>query len=405
MKEGIKMAEKVVLAYSGGLDTSISIKWIKDKYNMDVIAALIDCGQPGDLGRAYKRALEIGASKSVLIDARDEFVNDYIFPSIKANLKYEKKYPLATALARPLIAKKLVEIARKEGAKAVAHGCTAKGNDQVRFDVGIRSLAPDLKIIAPQREWVISREEAVKYARQYNIKVPVTKKSPYSIDENLWGRSIECGLLENAWNEPPEDIYEWTKVTRKKDESENLEIGFREGVPVSLNGKNISASDIIKKANKIAGSFGIGRIDMVENRLIGIKSREIYESPAAEIIIEAHRDLESMVLDRELIHYKYMLEEKLAELVYYGLWFTPLRECLNSFVEKSQKYVTGKVKVKIEHKGFKVIGRKSDHSLYDVGLATYNKEDKFDHSHSESFIKLWGYPYELLGKKGRINGK
>lgn len=399
------MADKVVLAYSGGLDTSISIKWIKDKYNMDVIAALIDCGQPGDLGGAYKRALEIGAYKSVLIDARDEFVKDYIFPSIRANLKYEKKYPLATALARPLIAKKLVEIARKEGAKAVAHGCTAKGNDQVRFDVGIRSLAPDLKIIAPQREWVISREEAVKYARQYNIKVPVTKKSPYSIDENLWGRSIECGLLENAWNEPPEVIYEWTKVTRKKDESGNLEIGFKEGVPVTLNGKNISAGDIIKKVNKIAGSFGVGRIDIVENRLIGIKSREIYESPAAEIIIEAHRDLESMVLDRELIHYKYMLEEKLAELVYYGLWFTPLRECLNSFIEKSQKYVTGKVKVKLEHKSFKVVGRKSDHSLYDVSLATYNKEDKFDHSHSESFIKLWGYPYELLGKKGRINGK
>lgn len=399
------MTEKVILAYSGGLDTSISIKWIKDKYNMDVIAALIDCGQPGDLGGAYKRALEIGAYKSVLIDARDEFVKEYIFPSIKANLKYEKKYFLATALARPLIAKKLVEIARKEGAGAVAHGCTAKGNDQVRFDVGIRSLAPDLKIIAPQREWVISREEAVKYARRYNIKVPVTKKSPYSIDENLWGRSIECGLLENAWNEPPENIYEWTKIIRKKDESENLEIGFKQGVPVSLNGKNISASEIIKKVNKIAGSFGIGRVDIVENRLIGIKSREIYESPAAEIIIEAHRDLESMVLDRELIHYKYILEEKLSELVYYGLWFTPLRECLNSFMEKSQEYVTGKVKVKLEHKSFKVVGRKSDYSLYDVGLATYNKDDKFDHSHSESFIKLWGYPYELLGEKGRINGK
>ena len=398
------MTDKVVLAYSGGLDTSISIKWIKDKYNVDVIAALIDCGQPGDLSKAYKRALEIGACKSVLIDAKNEFLNDYIFPSIKANLKYEKKYPLATALARPLIAKKLVEIAKKEGAKAVAHGCTAKGNDQVRFDVGIRSLALDLKIIAPQREWVISREEAVEYAIKHNIKVPVTKKSPYSIDENLWGRSIECGLLEDAWNEPPEDIYEWTKITRDKDEFEYMEIGFSKGIPVSLNGKNIPADIIIKKLNKTAGSYGIGRIDMVENRLIGIKSREIYESPAAEILIEAHTQLESLILDRELMHYKYMLEEKLAELVYYGLWFTPLRECLCSFMEESQQYVTGTVKVKLEHKGFKTVGRKSVYSLYDVNLATYNKEDKFNHSHSESFIKLWGYPYELLGKKGRING-
>ena len=399
------MNDKVVLAYSGGLDTSISIKWIKDKYNMEVIAALIDCGQPGDLNGAYKRALEIGACKSVIIDAKNEFVNDYIFPSIKANLKYEKKYPLATALARPLIVKKLVDIAKKEGARAVAHGCTAKGNDQVRFDIGIRTLAPHLQIIAPQREWVISREEAVKYAMQYNIEVPVTKKSPYSIDENLWGRSIECGVLENAWNEPPEDIYEWTKITKNKDEFEYLEIGFNKGIPVSLNGKNIPAIDIIRELNKIGGSYGIGRIDMVENRLIGIKSREIYESPAAEILIEAHRQLESLVLDRELTHYKYMLEEKLAELVYYGLWFTPLRECLCSFTEKSQEYVTGTVKVKLEHKSFIVVGRKSDYSLYDEGLATYNKDDKFDHTHSESFIKLWGYPYELLGKKGRINEK
>ncbi len=398
------MTDKVVLAYSGGLDTSISIKWLKDKYNMNVIAALIDCGQPGDLNKAYKRALDIGACKSVLIDAKNEFLNDYIFPSIKANLKYEKKYPLATALARPLIVKKLVEIAKKEGAKAVAHGCTAKGNDQVRFDVGIRSLAPDFKIIAPQREWVISRDEAVKYAMECNIKVPVTKKSPYSIDENLWGRSIECGLLENAWNEPPEDIYEWTKITRGKDEFEYLEIGFSNGIPISLNGKKTPADMIIKKLNKTAGSYGIGRIDMVENRLIGIKSREIYESPAAEVLIEAHAQLESLILDRELTHYKYMLEEKLAELVYYGLWFTPLRECLCSFIEESQQYVTGIVKVKLEHKGFKIVGRKSVHSLYDVNLATYNKGDKFNHSHSESFIKLWGYPYELLGKKGRING-
>jgi argininosuccinate synthase len=399
------MSEKVVLAYSGGLDTSISINWIKNKYKMDVIAVLVDCGQPDDLKVAYQRALDIGAVKSVIVDTKDEFINDFIFPSIKANLKYEKKYSLATALARPLIVKKLVDIARKEGAKAVAHGCTAKGNDQVRFDVGIRSLAPDLKIIAPQREWNISREEAIEYAKKCNIKVTVTKKSPYSIDENLWGRSIECGILEDPWKEPPDDIYEWTKITRSSGESGYIEIGFQNGIPVSLNNENISPANIIKELNKTAGSYGIGRIDMVENRVVGIKSREIYESPAAEILIEAHRQLESLVLDRELVHYKYILEEKLAELVYYGLWFTPLRNCLCAFMDQSQNFVSGTVRIKLENKDFKIVGRKSIYSLYDIGLATYDKGNKFDPTYSESFIKLWGYPYEILGKKGRINGK
>jgi len=399
------MKSKVVLAYSGGLDTSISIKWIKDKYNMDVIAALIDCGQPGNLKEVYQRALDIGAVKSVIIDAKDEFINDFIFPSIKANLKYEKKYPLATALARPLIVKKLVEIAVKEGAKAVAHGCTAKGNDQVRFDVGIRSLSTDLKIISPLREWSISREESIEYAKKHNIKINVTKKDLYSIDENLWGRSIECGVLEDPWNEPPDDIYRWTKITKGSSEFEYIEIEFIDGIPVSLNGENIQPLMIINKLNKVAGSYGIGRIDIVENRLVGIKSREIYESPAAEILIEAHRQLESLVLDRELIHYKYILEEKLAELVYYGLWFTPLRKCLSAFINESQNSVTGTVRIKLEKKNFEIVGRKSSYSLYDIDLATYEKGDKFDPKHSESFIKLWGYPYEILGKKGRIDGK
>ncbi|MEA2015416.1 MAG: argininosuccinate synthase [Actinomycetota bacterium] len=397
------MNDKVVLAYSGGLDTSISVKWIKEKYNMDVVAALIDCGQPGDLKKAYQRALDIGACKSVIIDAKEEFIDKYIFPSIKANLKYEKKYPLATALARPLIVEKLVDIAKNQGAKAVAHGCTAKGNDQVRFDVGIRSLAPDLKIIAPLREWALSREEAIKYAADSNIKIPVTKKTPYSIDENLWGRSIECGVLEDPWREPPENIYQWTEVTSDKKGSEYMEIGFLKGIPISLNGKNIPAFDIINKVNRIAGSYGIGRVDMIENRLVGIKSREIYESPAAEVIIEAHRQLESMILDRELVHYKYLLEEKLAELVYYGYWHTPLRECVQSFMEESQKFITGTVKIKLGYKNFSVVGRKSKFSLYDINLATYDKADKFEQKHSESFIKLWGYPYEILSKKRGTN--
>ena len=399
------MSKKVVLAYSGGLDTSVFIKWIKEKYNMDVIAAVIDCGQPEDLKEARQRALDIGAVKSVIVDAKEEFLNDFIFPLIKANLKYEKKYPLATALARPLMVKKMVEIARKEKAEAIAHGCTAKGNDQVRFDVGIRSLAPDLKIIAPHREKSISREEEIEYAKKHGIKIDVTKKSPYSIDENLWGRSIECGVLEDPWNKPPDDIYKWTKIEKGCDESEYMEIGFCKGIPVSFNNENIPPDVIIKKINKLAGSYGIGRIDMVENRLIGIKSREIYESPAAEILIEAHRQLESLVLDRELIHFKYMLEEKMAELVYYGLWFTPLRKCLYEFINESQRYITGTIKIKLEYKNFIIEGRKSDCSLYDKELATYDRGDKFDPKNSESFIKIWGYPYELLGRRGRINGK
>lgn len=393
--------KKVILAYSGGLDTSVSIKWIKEKYGMDIIAALIDCGQPDDLEDAKERALSSGALKSMIIDAKKEFIDDFILPSIKANLKYEKYYPLATALARPLIVKKLVELARMEGADAIAHGCTAKGNDQVRFDVGIRSLAPEMEIIAPLRIWNMTREEEIEYAKQNDIKIEVTKKSPYSIDENIWGRSIECGVLEDPWQEPPEDIYKWTNITKPSDEKEYAEIGFKQGIPVSLNGKEMPVLNIIKDLNESAGSYGIGRIDMIENRLVGIKSREIYESPAAVVLIEAHRHLESMVIDRELAHYKYLLEEKLAEMVYYGLWFTPLKEAIISFIESSQQFVTGKVRVRFETKNFDVVGRESDHSLYDFGLATYDKKDSFDPKHSESFIKLWGYPYEILGKKRR----
>lgn len=395
------MKEKVVLAYSGGLDTSVSINWIKQNYRMDVVALLINCGQPDNLEEAYKRAISAGASKAIIIDAQNEFVRNYVFPSIKANLKYEKNYPLATALARPLIVEKLVEVAQKEKAGAVAHGCTAKGNDQVRFDVGIRSLNPNLKIIAPLREWKLSREEEIEYAKKHNIPVKVSKKSPYSIDENLWGRSIECGVLEDPWEEPPEEIYIWTHITRAKDETLFTEIEFEKGVPVAMDGELLPGPELIKRLNQLAGSFGIGRIDMVENRLIGIKSREIYEAPAASVLIEAHRQLESMVLDRELLHYKYLIEEKLSELTYYGLWFTPLRNCIASFIEESQRYVSGKVRVKLEYKNFSITGRESPYSLYDLKLATYDKEDIFDPKYSESFIKIWGFPYEILAKKGR----
>ena len=397
------MSDKVVLAYSGGLDTSISISWIKENYKMDVIAALIDCGQPDDLEEAYQRALDTGACEAIIVDGKDDFIKDYIYPSIKSNVKYEKTYPLATALARPLIVEKLVDVAKSKKAKAVAHGCTGKGNDQVRFDVGIRSLAPDLKIIAPQREWNLSREDAIEYAEKNNIKITVTKKSPYSIDENFWGRSIECGVLEDPWNEPPEDIYKWTSIKKDPGESGYAEIEFEKGIPIALDGKKMTGLELINKLNSDAGAFGIGRIDMVENRLVGIKSREIYESPAAEVLIEAHRQLEALVLDRELVHYKYLIEEKMAELIYYGLWFTPLKDSLLAFIEETQKYVTGKIRIRYDHKSFRVVGRKSDHSLYDLKLATYDRTDQFDPKHSESFVKLFGYPYEILGRKGRIN--
>ncbi len=397
------MAEKLILAYSGGLDTTVAIKWLQENYNADVIAVLVDLGQPDNLKDAYDRALDTGAKKAFIIDARDEFLKDYVSLAIKANSKYEKKYPLATALARPLIAKKLVEIADKENASMIAHGCTAKGNDQVRFDVGIRSLNPDIKIIAPMRIWKLSREEEIEYAQNHNIKINVSKNKIYSIDENIWGRSIECGNLEDPYNEPLEEIYKWTKILKKPDEYEYIEIDFEKGDPVALNGKKLSATDLVFDLNKIGGQYGIGRIDMVENRLIGIKSREIYEAPAAEILIEAHSQLESLVLDRELIHYKYLIEEKLSEIIYYGLWFTPLRQCIQKFVEESQTYVTGKIRIKLEYKNFSVVGRKSDYSMYDYSLATYDKSDMFDPKHSESFIKLWGYPYEILAKKGRKN--
>ncbi len=396
------MKDKVILAYSGGLDTSVSIKWIKENYNMDVVAILIDCGQPDDLEEAKKRALENGALDSRIVDARKEYIEDFIIPALKANLKYEKNYVLATALARPLIVKKLVEVAKEYNAKAIAHGCTAKGNDQVRFDVGIRSLNPGLKIIAPLREWKLTREEEIEYAKKYGIKINVTKKSPYSIDENLWGRSIECGELENPWNEPPDGIYGWTKIQHSPESQEYIDIGFEMGIPTTLNEVKKDLFEIIKSLNVIAGSYGIGRSDMVENRLIGIKSREIYEAPAATILIEAHRQLESLVLDRELVHYKYIIEEKMSEMVYYGLWFSPLMDCIKSFMEESQQYVSGSIRVKLGIKSFSVVGRKSDNSLYDVSLATYDKGDVFDPKHSESFIKIWGYPYEILGSKGRI---
>jgi argininosuccinate synthase len=397
--------EKIVLAYSGGLDTSIAIKWLQEEYDVDVIALGVDVGQGGDLEEAKERALKIGALESYLIDAKAEFVSDYLFPALKANALYEGKYPLVSALSRPLIAKWQVEIAASDNAQGVAHGCTGKGNDQVRFEVSIGALNPDLKIIAPMREWSMSREKAMDYASKHGIPVPTSKKKPYSIDENLWGRAIECGVLENPWNEPPRDIYELTcDVSETPNEMRYVEIDFVEGIPVAIDGKKTNAVDLIAKIGEIAGQNGFGRLDMIENRLVGIKSREVYEAPAALSLILAHQSLEELTLEREVLHYKSMLEQKYAELIYYGLWFSPLKDALDGFIEKTQERVSGTIRLRF-HKGTcAVVGRKSEESLYDYSLATYEEADQFSHDSAKGFIDLWGLPSRVWAKKCRESG-
>lgn len=395
--------KRVVLAYSGGLDTSVMIKWFLENYNCEVIAFAADLGQGEHLEPLRERAVKTGAKDIVIEDLKDEFITDFIWPALRANVKYEKKYPLATALGRPLISKKLVEIAKQYNADAVAHGSTGKGNDQVRFEVSVMALAPELKILAPVRDWEMkTRDEEIDYAIKHNIPIDVTKKKPYSIDINLWGVSIECGVLEDPNFEPPEDIYLWTKsINEAPDNAEYIEIDFEQGIPVGLNGKKIGAQKLINTLNILGGKHSIGRIDMVENRLVGIKSREIYESPAAEILISAHHELEALCMDRETFHFKQTLETKYSELVYYGWWYSPLREALDAFVSKTQEYVSGTVRMKL-HKGNAIpVGRKSDYSLYDIKLATYDKGDLFDQKLAKGFIDLWGLPLKVIGKRNK----
>ncbi|MBU1853901.1 MAG: argininosuccinate synthase [Candidatus Omnitrophica bacterium] len=388
------MSKKLVLAYSGGLDTSVALRWLADK-GYEVIAYLADVGQAVNFDQLKKRALSAGASKVIVEDLKKEFALDFVFPSLKAGAVYESKYLLATALSRPIIAKGMVNVARKYNAKAVAHGCTGKGNDQVRFEVTINTLAPELKIIAPLREWdMCTREEEIRYAKKHKIDIDVTKKSPYSLDKNIWGISIECGVLEDPWKEPPEDAYKMTVAPQKAPNKPTyIEVEFKNGVPVKINGDIYEAVELIMKLNKLGGANGIGRTDLVENRLVGIKSREIYEAPAAWILYKAHKDLENLVLDRELLHFKEGLSLKYAELVYYGLYFTPLKKAIDAFVEDTQKHVTGIVRVKLLKGVASVAGRKSPYSLYKKEMATYDKGDEFDRSIAEGFIKVWGMPY------------
>ncbi len=395
--------EKVVLAYSGGLDTSVLIKRLEEDYNLQVIAVVVNVGQEEDLEKIKERALSVGAFKAYVVEAAKEFVNDFISPALKANALYEGKYPLVSALSRPLIAKHLVKIAEREGASYIAHGCTGKGNDQVRFEVSIAALAPEIKVIAPVREKMMSRDEAIDYARRKGISVPVSKEKPYSIDENLWGRAVECGELEDPWVEPPEDAFELTvDPSKAPDEAEYLEIGFEKGLPVSLNGRKMVLDELIKEVGQIAGRHGFGRVDMVENRLVGIKSREVYEVPAALSLIKAHEDLESLTLEREVFHYKKILEQKFAEIVYYGQWFSPLREALQAFFDKTQERVSGVVKLKFYKGNASVVGRKSPNSLYDFSLATYEgEEDLFSHRAAKGFIELFGLPLKVWARKGK----
>ncbi len=387
------MSDKVVLAYSGGLDTSVAIRWLKETYDLDVIAVTVDVGNERDLSAIREKALNTGAVKALVIDAKDTFINDYVFPALKADALYEGEYPLATALSRPLIAKLLVDVAREETAQAVAHGCTGKGNDQVRFEVSISTLAPDLKTIAPAREWGMTRQETINYAQRYGIPVPITSASPYSIDENLWGRSIECGILEDPWIEPPEEVFIGTK---SPDAAPNVpgyvEVGFEDGIPVNINGQNLDGVSLTEWLNEVAGEHGVGRIDHLESRLVGIKSREIYEAPAAVVLLKAHLALEALTLSKDQMRFKHKVAQEYADLVYNGLWFSALRQDLAVYVESSQRFVAGVVRLKLFKGSCHVVGRKSPYSLYSHGLATYDAGDEFDQGASPGFIHIWGLP-------------
>ncbi|MGQ9675776.1 MAG: argininosuccinate synthase [Chloroflexota bacterium] len=398
--------QKVVLAYSGGLDTSVAIRWLQEQYGVEVIALTVDLGaQDKDLDRIREKALKIGAVKALVIDAKDLFVKYFVFPALRAGAVYEGKYPLATALARPLIAKLLVDVARQEGASAVAHGCTGKGNDQVRFDVAVTALAPDLKVVAPMRDWKMSREEEMEYAAERGIPVPTTVASPYSTDENLWGRSIECGVLEDPWTEPPEDVFIWTKSPASAPDTPTyLEIGFEKGIPVSLDGQMMDGVSLIYALHEIGGKHGVGRIDHIENRLVGIKSREVYEAPAAVILHEAHRCLEDLTLTKDVARFKALVAQEYSDLIYNGLWFSPLHQDLAAFVASSQRYVTGTVRVKLFKGSCQAVGRKSPLSLYNIGLATYDKGDLFDYRAAEGFINIWGLPLRTQARAQILGG-
>lgn len=386
------MSKSVVLAYSGGLDTSVAIKWIPEKYDgMEVIALTIDLGSEKALPEIRQRALNVGAKKALVVDGRDLFIKYFAFPALQAGAMYEKEYPLATAIGRPLIAKLLVDVAHEHGASAVAHGCTGKGNDQVRMDVSVKTLDAKLEIIAPVREWKMSRPAEIEYARQNNIPIPATVDSPYSTDVNLWGRSVEAGVLEDPWQEPPGDVWLWTKDPEDAPaKARYVEIEFEQGIPVGLDGEEMDGVKLVQQLNDNAGEHGIGRVDHLENRLVGIKTREIYEAPAAVVLHKAHQALEDMTLARDQAIFKNSVSDQISKLIYDGLWFSALHQDLRAYVESSQRHVTGTVRLKMYKGGLMVVGRKSPKSLYNFNLATYDESDSFDQDAALGFIKLHG---------------
>jgi len=401
-KESIPMSkEKVILAYSGGLDTSVAITWLMKDY--DVVAVCMDVGEGKDLDFIHDKALKVGAVESYVLDVKDEFAEEYVLPALQAHAYYEQKYPLVSALSRPVISKKLVEIAHKTGATTIAHGCTGKGNDQVRFEVAIAALDPNLKVIAPVREWKWSREEEIEYAKANGVPVPADLDNPYSVDQNLWGRANECGILENPWNQAPEDAFGITTSPEEApDTPEFVDIEFKEGKPVALNGEELKLADLIQKLNTIAGKHGVGRIDHVENRLVGIKSREIYECPGAITLLTAHKEIEDITLVREVSHFKPILENELSNLIYNALWFSPATEAIIAYIKETQKVVNGTAKVKLYKGHAQVVARKSPNSLYDENLATYTSADSFDQDAAVGFIKLWGLPTQV---NSQVNNK
>jgi argininosuccinate synthase len=398
------MAQRVVLAYSGGLDTSVGIGWLKDATGKEVVAMAIDVGQGGeDMEVIRQRALDCGAVESVVIDAQSEFADDYIMPALKANALYQKRYPLVSALSRPLIAKYLAKTAKELGADTVAHGCTGKGNDQVRFEASVAAISPELTSIAPIRDLALTRDKAIEYAAKHNLPIAQSKKSPYSVDQNVWGRAVETGFLEDPWNAPIEDLYTYTQDPDVLREATEVIIKFDQGIPVAIDGVTYSAIEMVKKVNELAGAHGIGRIDIVEDRLVGIKSREIYEAPAGIALIQAHEELENLTLERDVNRFKKGIEDEWATMVYEGLWFSDLKRSLDVFIDHTQKYVSGEIRLKLRGGRAVVTGRRSEQSLYDFDLATYDTGDTFDSSLAKGFIELWALPSKISAR--RSNGK
>jgi argininosuccinate synthase len=394
------MAQRVVLAYSGGLDTSVGIGWLKDATGKEVVALAVDVGQGGeDMDDIRQRALDCGAVESIVVDAKNEFANDFLMPALKANALYQKRYPLVSALSRPVIARHLARVAKELGADSVAHGCTGKGNDQVRFEAAVAALAPDLTSIAPIRDLALTRDKAIAYAEEHGLPIQQSKKNPYSIDKNVWGRAVETGFLEDPWNAPIEDLYEYTQDPAAAGSADEVTITFAQGIPVAIDGAAVTPLEAVQRMNAIAGRHGVGRIDIVEDRLVGIKSREVYEAPGAMALIAAHEELENLTLERDVNRYKRKMEADWAELVYEGLWFSGLKRNMDAFIDDTQKHVSGDIRLLLQGGRAVVTGRRSDESLYDFSLATYDTGDTFDQSLAKGFIEIWSLPSKISARR------